>query len=63
MTALSLGLSGCMVAGVVPGAARRLLGFDGYGTASLLAFVMGHQEESLQEAAGEISHEARPEAE
>lgn len=57
MAALSLGLSGCLVAGVVPGAARRLLGFDGYVNASLLAFAMGHQEHDLQKAAGNTTHE------
>jgi SagB-type dehydrogenase family enzyme len=63
MAALSLGLSGCLVAGVVPGAARRLLGFDGYLTASLLAFAMGNQEQGLQVTPGDTFHEARQEAE
>lgn len=63
MAALSSGLSGCLVAGVVPGAARRLLGFDGHVTASLLAFAMGHQEQGLQVTPGDTFHEARQEAE
>jgi SagB-type dehydrogenase family enzyme len=46
MAALGVGLSGCLVAGVVPGAARQVLGLDGYQRASLLAFATGHQESS-----------------
>ncbi len=42
MAALALGLSGCLLAGLIPGAARRLLGIDGYTTASLFAFAFGH---------------------
>jgi nitroreductase len=45
MAALASGLNGSIVAGLVPGAARRLLGFDGYKTASLLAFAAGHRRE------------------
>jgi len=43
MAAMAMGLSGCLVAGLVPGAARRQLGLDGYRKASLLAFATGHQ--------------------
>jgi SagB-type dehydrogenase family enzyme len=42
MAALSLGMQGCPVAGMIPGAARDLLGLDGYTKASLLAFAGGH---------------------
>jgi SagB-type dehydrogenase family enzyme len=42
MASLALGMAGCMVAGVIPGAARRRLGMDGYTNASLLAFAAGH---------------------
>lgn len=42
MAALSLGMQGCPVAGMIPGAARDLLGLDGYTKASLLAFTGGH---------------------
>jgi len=42
MASLALGMSGCLVAGVIPGAARRRLGMDGYTNASLLAFAAGH---------------------
>ncbi len=43
MSALAAGLSGCLVAGVIPGAARRYIGIDGYRQASLLAFAAGHE--------------------
>lgn len=42
MAAMSLGMQGCPVAGIVPGAARDLLGLDGYTEAPLLAFTCGH---------------------
>ena len=42
MAGLGMGLAGCLVAGVVPGAARRQFGFDGYKHASLLAFAVGY---------------------
>jgi SagB-type dehydrogenase family enzyme len=42
MASLALGMAGCLVAGVIPGAARRRLGMDGYTNASLLAFTAGH---------------------
>lgn len=42
MASLALGMAGCLVAGVIPGAARRRLGMDGYTNASLLAFAAGH---------------------
>jgi nitroreductase len=42
MAALGMGLQGCLVSGLVPGAARRLLDFDGYHRASLIAFIAGH---------------------
>jgi SagB-type dehydrogenase family enzyme len=38
---MATGLSGCIVAGVVPGEAREWLGLDGYRNASLVAFVAG----------------------
>ena len=46
MPALALGLDGALVAGFVPGAARTLLGFDGYERASLFAFAGGFRPES-----------------
>jgi SagB-type dehydrogenase family enzyme len=42
MASLALGMVGCLVAGVIPGAARRSLGMDGYTNATLLAFAAGH---------------------
>jgi len=42
MASLALGMAGCLVAGVIPGAARRRLGMDGYTNAILLAFAAGH---------------------
>ena len=42
MASLALGMAGCLVAGVIPGAAKRHLGLDGYTNASLLAFTAGH---------------------
>lgn len=42
MASIALGMAGCLVAGVIPGAARRRLGMDGYTNASLLAFAAGH---------------------
>jgi SagB-type dehydrogenase family enzyme len=42
MAALAMDLAGVLVAGLVPGAARRQFGLDGYKQASLLAFVAGH---------------------
>ena len=42
MAALSLGMQGCPVAGIVPVTARELLGLDGYIDAPLLAFTAGH---------------------
>jgi SagB-type dehydrogenase family enzyme len=42
MASLGMGLLGCLVAGVVPGAARKQLGLDGYERAGLLAFATGH---------------------
>jgi hypothetical protein len=42
MASIALGMVGCLVAGVIPGAARRSLGMDGYINASLLAFAAGH---------------------
>jgi SagB-type dehydrogenase family enzyme len=43
MAALAMGLSGSLIAGLVPGAARRQLGLDGYKKSSLLAFAAGHE--------------------
>jgi SagB-type dehydrogenase family enzyme len=42
MAAMAMDLGGCIVAGVVPGAARQQLGLDGYRHASLIAFAAGH---------------------
>jgi len=42
--AMGMGLVGCIVAGVVPGAARQHLGLDGYQHASLIAFSAGNCE-------------------
>ena len=42
MAGLGMGLAGCLVAGVVPGAARQQFGFDGYKHTSLLAFAVGY---------------------
>lgn len=41
MATLALGMSGSVIAGVVPGAARETLGLDGYKRASLFAFTAG----------------------
>ena len=43
MTALAMGLSGCIVAGVSPSVARRQLALDGYRRASLLAVAVGYE--------------------
>lgn len=43
MAALGMGLSGSLIAGLVPSAARRLLRLDGYEQASLLAFTAGRE--------------------
>ena len=51
MAALGLGLSGAVVAGLVPGAARRVLGMDGYNVASLFAFAGGYGVRGLQSQA------------
>jgi SagB-type dehydrogenase family enzyme len=42
MAAIGLGLSGCLVAGMVPSAGRRLLGLDGYKRAAYIAFATGY---------------------
>jgi nitroreductase len=47
MAALGIGLAGCLVAGIIPGAARRLLGLDGYRHASLLALSIGVEDKYL----------------
>jgi SagB-type dehydrogenase family enzyme len=41
MSAMATGLSGCIVAGLVLGAAREILGLEGYKQASLLAVAAG----------------------
>jgi SagB-type dehydrogenase family enzyme len=46
ISALDLGLAGCIVAGLVAGATTRQLGLDGYRSANLLAFVVGHRTET-----------------
>jgi SagB-type dehydrogenase family enzyme len=43
IAALAMGLSGSLVSGLVPGAARWRLGLNGYTRASLFAFVTGHE--------------------
>ncbi|MGH9914865.1 MAG: nitroreductase family protein [Pyrinomonadaceae bacterium] len=48
MASLGMGLEGLLVSGLVPGAARHLLGLDGYGKASLFAFVTGHGDQSFR---------------
>jgi SagB-type dehydrogenase family enzyme len=48
MSSLAMGLAGCLVAGVVPGAARRQFGFDGYRKASLLALAVGYGSQSAR---------------
>jgi SagB-type dehydrogenase family enzyme len=42
MTLLGLGLSGSLVAGLIPGVARKVLGLDGYQRASLIAISAGY---------------------
>lgn len=42
MAALSLNLRGSLVAGLIPGAARKFLGLDGHRRASLLAVAAGN---------------------
>ncbi len=51
MVALGLGLSGSIFAGLIPGAARRMLGMDGYRMASLFAFAAGYQSDDIQSQA------------
>jgi uncharacterized membrane protein YeaQ/YmgE (transglycosylase-associated protein family) len=41
MAAMAMGLSGAIVAGLVPGEAHRRFGFDGYRRASLVACITG----------------------
>ncbi|HET8887549.1 MAG TPA: SagB family peptide dehydrogenase [Candidatus Angelobacter sp.] len=48
MAGLGMGLAGCLVAGVVPGAARRQFGVDGYRQTSLLAFAVGYGAQSAK---------------
>jgi SagB-type dehydrogenase family enzyme len=48
MAGLGMGLAGCLVAGLVPGAARRQFGADGYRQASLLAFTVGYGAQSAK---------------
>lgn len=43
--ALSVGLSGCLIAGLIPGAGRRRFGLDGYKRASLIGFTAGYRAE------------------
>ena len=47
LAALSVGLSGCIVAGLVTGAARQYLNFDGRRRAAILSFTFGHGIQSL----------------
>ena len=46
MATIALGLAGSIFAGLIPGAARRLLGMDGYERASLFAFAAGYSKDS-----------------
>ncbi len=50
MGTLAAGLSGAVTAGVVPGAARRLLGIDGFEQIGLLAFLCGHAAKNFRVA-------------
>jgi SagB-type dehydrogenase family enzyme len=43
MAALGMGLSGSLIAGLVPGAARKQLGFDGYHLAGLFGVTTGYR--------------------
>lgn len=45
--ALGRGLAGSIFAGLVPGAARRHLGLDGYQDTGLFAFAAGHPDRSI----------------
>lgn len=49
--AMGMGLSGSLISGLVPGAARRQFRLDGYRRASLLAFAAGHGIPAFNEAA------------
>lgn len=42
MSAMGMGLVGCLVAGIVPEAARHVFAVDGYRQASLMAYATGH---------------------
>lgn len=42
MSAMGMGLVGCLVAGIVPETARHVFATDGYHQASLLAYATGH---------------------
>jgi SagB-type dehydrogenase family enzyme len=44
----ALGVAGCLVGGVVPGAGRRQFGFDGYLRASLIGFATGDGAPSMK---------------
>ncbi|HWG50623.1 MAG TPA: SagB family peptide dehydrogenase [Candidatus Acidoferrales bacterium] len=48
LAALGMGLAGCLVGGMVPGAARRKFAFDGYRDATLLAFATGYGAQSMK---------------
>jgi hypothetical protein len=41
MAVLGQGLAGCLVAGLIPGAARALLGLNGFDRASLFGVAFG----------------------
>jgi SagB-type dehydrogenase family enzyme len=43
LVAISVGLSGCLIAGLVPGACRRHLHLGGYRQISLIAFASGYE--------------------
>jgi SagB-type dehydrogenase family enzyme len=44
--ALRLGMDGAIIAGLIAGAARRILGFDGYRISALVAVTIGHESRS-----------------
>ena len=47
LAALSIGLSGSLIAGLIPGVARRQLFLDGFREASLFGVAVGSSAESL----------------
>jgi nitroreductase len=45
MAVMALGLGGCLIAGLIPGAARKLIGLNGFDRASLFAVAVGYRSE------------------